>query len=139
MPGAVFGSVRRIERQGQLTFKHHSGREVTWQEPRILSKNLTLQFQKVVYQIQTKRPSYAMRHATVMVCLDAQNNVTILYKGQSHDYTIFHKQSKQSDVVQTKQIDLALMNQSKAHKPAPDHPWRTPSRLWKTGDISTLG
>jgi transposase len=97
---------------------------LTWQEPRILSKNLTLQFNKVVYQIQTERPSYSMRKAAVTVCLDDQENITILYKGKSLSYTVFHMQAKQSEVVQSKQINQALISQGKAHKPAPNHPWR---------------
>ena len=97
---------------------------LTWQEPRTLSKNLTVQFEKVVYQIQTRRSTYAMRHAAVTVCLDAQGNITILYKGKLLNYTVFHQQVKQSEVVHSKQIDHALLNQSKAHKPAPNHPWR---------------
>jgi transposase len=94
---------------------------LTWQETRTLSKNLTIQFRKVVYQIQTKRPTYALRHATVMVCLDAQENLTILYKGKPLDYTVFHRQAKQSQIVDTKQLNAAVR---KPHKPAPDHPWR---------------
>ena len=43
-------------------------RDFTLQEQRTLSKNLTLQYKKVVYQIQTPRPSYAMRNAPVTVC-----------------------------------------------------------------------
>jgi hypothetical protein len=34
---------------------------------RKLSKNLTLQYNSVVYQIQTQRPKYALRHAQVEV------------------------------------------------------------------------
>ena len=117
---------------------------LTWQEARILSKNLTLQFHKTVYQIQTSRPSYAMRHATVTVCLDAQEQVSIFYKDKPLDYTIFHQQSKQSEIVDTKQLNVVAHN---PHKPAPDHPWRkgfaTPlskkSRdVPPRGDISTL-
>jgi hypothetical protein len=116
----------------------------TWQETRTPSKNLTLQFKNVAYQIQIERPTYAMRNAAVTVGLDAQENLTLLYKGKPLKYTIFYKQSKQSEVVQAKQIDLALLNQAKGHKPAPDHPWRkgfaTPpsSRdVPPPGDIST--
>jgi transposase len=107
-----------------LTAQDDLARLFRWQETRILSKNLTLQFNKVVYQIQTERPSYAMRNAAVTVCLDDQENITILYKGKSLDYTVFHQQAKQSEVVQPKQIDQVLLNQSKAHKPAADHPWK---------------
>ena len=94
---------------------------LTWQETRILSKNLTIQFRKTVYQIQTQRPTYALRHAPVTVCLDAQDNLSILYQDQPLDYTIFHQQSKQSLIVDPKQLNAVV---PKPHKPAPDHPWR---------------
>jgi transposase len=99
---------------------------LTWQEPRLLSKNLTIQFNKVVYQIQTERPTYALRNAHVTVCENAQGTVTILYNGKVLVYTIFHKQVRQSEIVDTKNVDLALQNQRKTHVPAPDHPWRKP-------------
>jgi hypothetical protein len=94
---------------------------LTWHETRTLSKNLTLQFRKTVYQIKTPRPSYAMRNAAVTVCLDAQDQLAIFYKGRSLDYTIFHQQSKQSEIVDTKQLNAVIRS---PHKPAPDHPWR---------------
>ena len=129
-----------------LTAKDDLARIFTWQETRLLSKNLTLQFQKVIYQIQTPRPTYAMRHAAVTVCQDAQGKITLLYKGKSLEYTIFHKQARQAEIVESKQIDHALLNQSKAHKPAANHPWRkgftTPLSKSRDvpprGDISTL-
>jgi transposase len=99
---------------------------LAWQETRTLSKNLTLQFKKVVYQIQTDRPTYALRNAQVTVCENPSGQVTILYKGKSLEFTIFYKQLHQADVVDTKQIDRILHNQRKAHTPAPDHPWRKP-------------
>ncbi len=93
----------------------------TKQEQRILSKNLTLQYEKVIYQIQTSRPSYAMRKAPVTVCEDAQGKVTILYKGRSLDYTIYLKQQRQAEVVSSKSIDHKL---KQPYKPAKNHPWR---------------
>jgi len=96
---------------------------LVWQEARILSKNLTLQFRNVVYQIHTLRPAYALHKAPVTVCQDEHGKVAILYKGKLLDYTLFHQQKRQSEVVTPKQIDFALRNQSKAHKPAPNHPW----------------
>jgi len=97
---------------------------LTWQESRVLSNNLTLQFRKVVYQIQVARPSYTMRKAPVTLSLDAQENVTITYKGKSLPFTTFHKQSKQSDIVQSKLIDHTLKYKQKGTIPAPNHPWR---------------
>lgn len=97
----------------------------TKQELRILSKNLTIQYKKVVYQIQTSRPSYALRKAQVTVCEDPQGVISILYNGRPLDYTVFHNQQRQAEVVTSKSIDAKL---KKPHKPAKDHPWRTYGR-----------
>ena len=131
-----------------LSPKEDLARILTWQETRNLSKNLTLQFHKTVYQIQTQRPSYALRNALVTVCVNAQEQITILYNGKALPYSIYKQQAKQAEIVSTKQLDHALQELRLPHKPAPDHPWRqgfaTP--LSKRGnptptrkrDISTL-
>jgi transposase len=98
---------------------------LAWQEPRTISKNLTVQFKNVVYQIQTDRPTYALHKAPVTVCEDADGSIRILYKARPLSYTIFQKQKRQAEVVTAKQIDHVLINRSKAHKPAPNHPWNT--------------
>jgi transposase len=131
-----------------LTAKDDLARILTWQEPRTISKNLMVQFEKVVYQIQTERPTYAMRNAAVTVCMDAQQNVTLLYKGKSLPYNVFHKQTKQSEVVMAKDLNttIKLKPAPVPHKPAPDHPWRNFPLSKKSrnvpaasaGDIPTL-
>jgi len=93
----------------------------TLQEQRILSKNLTLQYKNVVYQIQTARPTYAMRKAAVIVCENDRGEISILYKGQSLAYTVYRKQQRQAEVVSSKAIDDKI---KKLHRPSKDHPWR---------------
>jgi transposase len=107
-----------------LTRLENLAQILSWQESRTVSKNLTLQFKKVVYQIQTKRPSYALRNAQVTVCEDAAGRVTILYKTKPLEFTIFHKQEHLAEIVDPKEVDRALQNQYLARIPAPDHPWR---------------
>jgi hypothetical protein len=107
-----------------LTTLENLNHILTWQEPRILSKNLTLQFKKVVYQIQAKPSSYALRQAQVTVCEDAQAAVSILYKSRELPFTLFHKQERLAEIVDSKNVDLVLPIPTKLHKPAPDHPWR---------------
>jgi transposase len=131
-----------------LTAKDDLARILTWQETRTLSKNLTLQFQKTVYQIQTDRPTYALRNAQVTVCVNAQEEFTILYNGKALPYSIYQHQAKQAEVVSTKHLDAALQPTRLPPKPAPDHPWRrgfaTPLSKRRnvtpapTGDISIL-
>jgi transposase len=94
---------------------------LTHQETRTLSKNLTVQFKHVIYQIQSKRPGYTLRNAKVTVCENAKGEVTILYKNKPLSYTIYHKPPRQAEIVDTKTLD----RQVKIPKsPAPNHPWR---------------
>jgi transposase len=91
------------------------------QETRTLSKNLTVQANKVIYQIQSDRPDYTLRKAQVTVCENAQGEVTILYKNQPLPYTIYLKPTRQAEVVDTKSLDRQIKTPK---PPAPDHPWR---------------
>lgn len=124
-----------------LTAKDDLTRILTWQELR------TLQFQKIVYQIQTDRPTYALRKAQVTVCVNAQQEITLLYNGKALPFTSYHQQAKQAEIVPAKQLDLALQEKRLPQKPAPEHPWRrgfaTPLSKRKNvttpkSDISTL-
>ena len=96
----------------------------SFQEPRILSKNLTIQYKNVIYQIQTTRPNYALRKAQVTVCENPQGEITILYKNNPLKYSIFNKQQRQAEVVTSKGIDAHLKKTKKPYKPASNHPWR---------------
>jgi transposase len=91
------------------------------QEIRTVTRNLTVQYNNVIYQIQTKRPSYALRKAQVIVCENLQGEVTILYKNNPLGFTTMHKPLRQSQVVNSKTIDHKLRT---PHRPAQDHPWR---------------
>jgi transposase len=107
-----------------LTAKDDLARILTWQETRTLSKNLTLQFQKTVYQIQTERPTYTLRKAQVTVCVNAQEDIAILYNGKALPYTLYKQQARQAEIVSAKHLDHVLNQQRLPPKPAPDHPWR---------------
>ncbi len=94
---------------------------LTHQKTSTLSKNLTVQFNKVIYQIQSNRPDYALRNAQVTVCENAKGDVTILYKNKPLTYTIFQKASRQAEVVDIKTLDRHL---NLPKPPALSHPWR---------------
>ena len=94
---------------------------LTRQKIGTLSKNLTVQSNRIIYQIQSDRPDYALRNAQVTVCENANGEVTILYNHKPLPYTIFHRASQQAEVVDTKTLD----RQIKLHQPpAANHPWR---------------
>jgi len=129
-------------------------RILTVQEMRVLSKNLTLQYQKVIYQIQTARPTYALRNATVIVRENRHGEIAIEYKGKALAYTVYREQAKAAEVVASKQIALKLdgltapqrsRKTRKAYIPPPDHPWRRfrvsakSGQSIPSGDISIWG
>jgi transposase len=94
---------------------------LTHQKIGTLSKNLTVQSKGVIYQIQSKRPDYALRNARVTVCENAKGEVTVLYKNKPLAYTIYQKSPRQAEVVDTKTLD----RQIRTPKPPPaNHPWR---------------
>ena len=107
-------------------------RILTVQETRVLSKNLTLNYNKVIYQIQTARPTYALRKAQVIVRENRLGEIAIEYKGKALSYTVYHQQARQAEVVSSKQLTLKLddvvatqaKKKSKPYVPPANHPWR---------------
>ena len=112
-----------VDAHRPLTPKEDLAHILTWQETRSLSKNLTLQFHHTVYQIQTKRPTYALRNAQVTVCVNALDEISIWYNGNTLPYSLYQPQSKQSQIVLAKDLVHTLSPRTPT-KPAPDHPWR---------------
>ncbi|MEO6906880.1 MAG: ISNCY family transposase [Abditibacteriaceae bacterium] len=129
---AKFAVAPRNPRDAHRQLEHREKLDtiLTLQAPRVLSKNLTLQFNNIVYQIKTARPTYAMRRAHVLVSQDREGTVTISYKGKLLQYEIHHRQTSQAKVVDAKEINVTLDKTRKAlsvyRSPSlkPDHPWR---------------
>jgi transposase len=94
----------------------------TRQRSTTLSKNLTLQYNKTIYQIQTDHPTYALHKAPVLLCENAKGEVTILYQNKPLTYTTFKTLARQSEIVDTKHLNRALALPT---PPAANHPWRT--------------
>ena len=99
------------------------------QEERTLSKNLTLQYRNVAYQLRHAGPGYRLRGAKVTVCDLANGEVVLLREGRELPYTTYRKGERPPPVEDEKtlneRVDNALEKQQrKRAKPAPDHPWR---------------
>ena len=91
------------------------------QENRKISKNLEVSYKNVLYQIQTKKPSYNMRGASVTVC-DMKGKVTILYKNKPLTYKTMDKQNQTTPIVTSKQLEHT--RKASNYKPPATHPWR---------------
>jgi transposase len=105
-------------------------RVLTLSERRTLSKNLTLSYNKVIYQIQTKRAAYTMRSAHVEVRETSSGEITIEYKGRALEHTVYREQEQhQARVVPAKLLQPAAARAAARTKqpraPVPlSHPWR---------------
>jgi transposase len=105
-------------------------RVLTLCERRILSKNLTLSYNNVVYQIKTKRAAYTMRSAHVEVRERSTGDITIEYKGRPLEYAVYHEQDQhQAKVVPSKLLQpvaaRAAAQPKQKRGPVPmSHPWR---------------
>ena len=97
---------------------------------RKLSKNLSLQFRNVEYQLQNYGKGYRLRGATVTICEAFDGSVTILYKGHSLTYRKLQQGETPIPIVDEKsvhtQVEQAKQRQQQkpAWKPPADHPWR---------------
>ena len=105
-------------------------RVLTLCERRTLSKNLTLSYNNVIYQIKTKRSAYTMRKAQVEVRENQVGEITIEYKQRPLEYTIYSEQEQQQGkVVEAKLLQPAAARAAARPKqkrgPVPmTHPWR---------------
>ena len=103
-------------------------RVLTLCERRTLSKNLTLSYNNVIYQIKTKRAAYTMRGAHVAVRQKSNGELTIEYKQRPLAYTIYCEQEQQqAKVVEAKLLQPAAARAAARPKqkrgPVPS-PWR---------------
>jgi len=91
----------------------------TRRQTRTLSKNLEFQYNRVIYQIQSDRPLYALKKRKVTICENEKGEITVLLNQKPLQFKRFYKQPKQNPVASSKEI------QRRSHLPANDHPWRT--------------
>lgn len=99
-------------------------------ERRVLSKNLTLSYDNVIYQIETKRADYTMRGAHVEVRETSAGVITIEYKGRALGYRVHREQEReQARVADAKALDSKPVRATerrarKRYHPSMSHPWR---------------
>lgn len=125
-PGNVHRVLLPTENLDDILCQHHT---------RVLSKQLTLSYQNKRYQIQTERPTYAMRHAPVTVKEDLNGIITIAYNGTNLSYTVVEERPKQT-IADSKLLNHAVdcfseslgipITVVQSRIPADNHPWRQP-------------
>ena len=85
---------------------------------RILSKDLSFQYERVIYQIQTDRPAYALQGREVTVLENDLGKLKVVLGQEQLEYKRFYRQPKRNKLAAGKDIER------RNSKPAPNHPWR---------------
>lgn len=81
-----------------------------YKEERILSKNLELSYNNRILQIQTERPTYAMRKARVQVIEDLYGNIKIEYQGKELIYKELLVKDSQGKILNKKEATARIFS-----------------------------
>ena len=111
-----------------LLATHSLDRILCLKDTRCLSKNLTLQYKSVIYQIITEKASYAMRKAEVTILESKNGTVTIEYKGKPLTAIPYHEMQARTEVVSAKELQEVLEIKKKKYRPGNRHPWKSARR-----------
>ncbi len=96
---------------------------------RRLSKNLTLQYKNVTYQVITERPHYAMRKAAVDILESKDGSIAIEYNGKPLTAVPYHQMQARTEVVNSKELMAVLENKpERKYRPNRHHPWKSARR-----------
>lgn len=90
---------------------------------RQLSKNLTLQYKNIIYQIIAEKREHILRKAEVVVLESKDGTVQIEYRGKNLTAVPYHKMQARNDVVSSKELG-AVLSDKKHFKPSKRHPWK---------------
>ena len=108
-----------------LLGSHDLNRILCFKHERRLSKSLSLQYNNVIYQIITDRPSYTMRKAGVIVLESIEGVVSIEYNGKPLRAVPYHEVQERAEVVSAKELASVLeVKQTRRHHPGKRHPWK---------------
>lgn len=107
-------------------------------EIRCLSKNLTLQYNNVIYQVIADRKEYTLRKAKVTILESRQGDIIIEHKGKSLKAVPFHEMEARTEVVNSKELVSRLVkSQTSKYKPKRSHPWKANKRGFSTKSCET--
>ena len=101
-------------------------------EKRRLSKNLTLQYNNVIYQILADRREYQLRKAEVTVSETNNGKVFIEHNGKRLTAVPYHKMQARTEISSAKELMFKLTEKPKQYRPSKNHPWKRGRRGFST-------
>ncbi len=99
-------------------------------EKRQLSKNLTLQYNNVIYQVFADRREYTLRRAEVTIEEMRDGTINVVHRNRKLAATAYHKQQHRTEEVNAKELveRLNSLAERKKSRPGRKHPWKSGPR-----------
>jgi len=92
-----------------------------------LSKNLEVQCDNVIYQIEQKRPSRCLQRAKVTIIKTLEGEVYIEYNGKNLTFKVFSQQEICGKIIDSKKIGIVFREKKTRTVPF-NHPWKQEGR-----------
>ena len=109
---------------------HNLDRIFCIKDTRNLSKNLTLQYENVVYQVLAENKEYTLRHATIDVLQLRDGSIRVERQGKRLVVRPYDTIEAKTEVVSSKEL-LEKLKEPKIYKPSKKHPWKRGSKKLK--------
>ncbi len=107
-----------------LLREHNLDMILAHKERRCLSKNLTLQYKNVIYQVLPQNSSYALKKTQVTVIESMQGQISIQYQGKSLRFITSEQDYRNSRVLSSKEVAVEPLQKRKQYHPPHNHPWK---------------
>jgi len=103
-----------------LNFNEDLERTLAPHEQRKLSKNLTFQYEGILYQINPSQATFGMKHAGITI-INCSGTLEVEYKGQKLSYTKGCEVEPQARIFEKRALAWIEKQPRKINR---DHPWR---------------
>ncbi len=90
----------------------------TWQEPRKVTKNLTLTYDKCIYMLEPTELNHKLVGQYISFLEYPDGTVAIMHEGRKINYSVFNKLAglQQNDVVENKRLGSVLAHIQQQHE-----------------------
>lgn len=90
-------------------------------ENRVLSKNLTFQYQNTIYQVKTEHEIRRLRHASITIIDNQDTGIKVQYQNRELSYSTYIEAPKvsQGQISNGKDLEVHIRK-----RPSKRHPWR---------------
>jgi hypothetical protein len=90
----------------------------TWQEPRKVTKNLTITYDKCIYMLEPTELNHKLAGQYISILEYPDGTVALMHEGRKLNYSIFNKLAglQQNEIVENKRLGSVLAHIQQQHE-----------------------